>query len=194
MIRPSPGPAFAVTGHAIVSADGMIADADGLMPPPLRNDADFALFQASLDAASVVVVGRLGHLRHVNPGRRRLVFTSTVVDLARDPADPLATLFNPAGIALDEALRRMDIASGTIAVTGGQRVFDWFLPLLDEFHLAEVNPFVLPGGIDCFSAGHPRAVLAQAGLVPAESRVIDPPNGVTLTRWIRSERSVGRGG
>lgn len=181
----APPPDFPVTGHAIVSADGMIADAAGLMPAPLRNEADFALFQTALDKAAVVVVGRLGHGRHPNPGRRRLVFTGAVEAYADDTRDRLAALYNPAGMDLAGALTRMKLRPGAVAVTGGQRVFDWFLPRFNEFMLAEVNGYVLPGGIACFSAGHPRSVLAAAGLAPAEMRTIDAANGVTLTRWVR---------
>ncbi len=184
-ILSSHGKSYRVVGHAIVSADGMIADAQGLMPAPLRNDADWAIFQAALDRSSLVVLGSLGHGRHPNPGRRRLVFTSSVEQFAPDAADPLATLYNPAGLPVGELLERLDVPEGVVAVTGGRRVFDHFLPFYDEFMLAEVEPFVLPGGISCFGAGHPRAVLAAAGLAPFERQAIDPDNGVTLTRWQR---------
>lgn len=177
------GKTYSVVGHAIVSADGMIADAEGLMPVPLRNDADWAIFQAALDRSSIVVVGRLGHRRHPNPGRSRLVFTSRVDRFETDAADPLATLFNPADLSVGEVLDRTGVPEGVVAVTGGRRVFEHFLPDYDEFMLAEVDGFVLPGGIPCFSGGHPRAVLAAAGLVPAARRMIDPTNAVTLTRW-----------
>lgn len=180
-----PPSGYPVVGHAIVSADGMIADAAGLMPAPLRNDADFDLFQPALDRSSVVLVGRQGHERHPNPGRRRLVFTGSVAALEPDGRDPLATLYNPAGMALGEAFQRLTVPPGTIAVTGGRRVFDWFLPHYAEFLLAEVHDFVLPAGIACFSSGHPRVALAAAGLVPSEPRLIDAANGVTLTRWTR---------
>lgn len=184
----SRGKTYRVIGHAIVSADGMIADADGVMPAPLRNDADWAIFQAALDRSSIVVVGRLGHRRHPNPGRRRLVFTGSVERFETDAADPLATLFNPAGMAVEDVLDRTGVPEGVVAVTGGRQVFEHFLPDYDEFMLAEVDGFALPGGTPCFSAGHPRAVLAAAGLVPAERREIDPSNGVTLTRWERNSR------
>jgi len=173
---------FTVVGHAIVSADGMIADAAGLMPQPLRNDSDFRLFQEALDQASLVVLGREGHLRHPNPGRRRLVFTSGTSGLAADGNDRLATFYNPAALPLADALVQLKVPPGIIAVTGGKRVFDHFAPLYDEFQLAEVNGFVLPGGIPCFSAGHPRYVLAAKGLLPASTELIDAENGVTLTR------------
>ena len=80
-------PKLEFEGHAIVSVDGMIADAEGLMPAALRNDADWRLFQAALDGAALVVLGRLGHARHPNPGRRRLVVTRAVEALAPDPQD-----------------------------------------------------------------------------------------------------------
>ena len=180
---------FEIEGHAIVSADGIIADAGGLMPAPLRNDADWAIFQAALDRASVVVVGRLGHRRHPNPGRRRLVFTGSVEGVEADPADPLAILFNPAGATLEDALRFGGIRPGVIAVTGGTRVFDHFLGLYDRFALAEVEPYVLPGGTPCFTAGHPRTALAASGLEPGGRRDIDPTSAVALTIWQRPTRA-----
>ena len=178
-------PGIRIEGHAIVSADGMIAGADGSMPAALRNDADWAQFQAALDQSALVVLGRLGHLRHPNPGRRRLVFTGSVPAIADDPADRLATLYNPSGATLDEALARLRLTTGTIAITGGQRVFDHFLPLYDGFTLAEVNGLVLPDGRPCFAAGHPRATLAAAGLAPVGFDLLDPAAGVTVTRWRR---------
>jgi hypothetical protein len=176
---------IAIEGHAIVSADGMIAAADGTMPDALRNEADWRLFQAALNRAALVVVGRLGHERHPNPGRRRLVMTSGVADAAPDPADPLATLWNPAGMAFGPMLDRLGVSSGTIAVTGGTRVFDYFLTRFTSFALSEVNPFVMPGGRSAFAGGHPRAVLAAAGLVPASVNQLDAD--VSLTYWVRRD-------
>jgi hypothetical protein len=177
--------AVAFVGHAIVSADGMISAADGTMPAALRNDADWRRFQAALDESALVVVGREGHRRHGNPGRRRLVFTGSVEGIAPDPLDGHATLYNPAGATLAELLAHLGIAEGIVAVTGGTRVFDAFLPLYDAFDLAEANGVVLPAGRPCFPAGHPRAVLAQAGLLPARFEMLDAAAGVTLTRWTR---------
>ena len=175
-----------IEGHAIVTADGMIAAADGTMPPALRNDADWARFQAALDRSVLVVLGRPGHLRHPNiGGRRRLVFTSTVERFSIDPNDTLATLYNPAGASFPDLLAHLGIATGTIAVTGGTRVFDYFLTLYDRFDLAETNEVTLRDGRPCFAAGHPRAVLSAAGLTPAQFEFIDPAAGVTLTRWQR---------
>ena len=42
-----------IIGHAIVSADGMIADRNRRMPAALRNDADWRRFQAALDRSDL---------------------------------------------------------------------------------------------------------------------------------------------
>lgn len=170
-------------GHAIVTADGMIADAGGGMPEALRNDADWQAFQTALDGAALVVVGRLGHHRHPNPGRRRLVLTRSVATLQPDDRDPLALLWNPFGMSLPLVLDALEIVDGTVAVTGGTGVFDHFLGVYERFELTEVHRLVLPDGISCFSAGHPRSVLANHGLVPGEGILID--RGVTTTPWLR---------
>jgi dihydrofolate reductase len=172
-----------IEGHAIVSADGMIASADGSMPQALRNDADWRIFQAALDRATLVVLGRLGHLRHPNPGRRRVVFTRGVEGLQHDANDPLASFWNPSIAAPSVLFDGLGITEGAIAVTGGTGVFGYFLPHYDRFALAEVHGFVLPGGTPCFAGGHPRTMLAASGLRPAKLEMID--EGVTLTHWQR---------
>ncbi|MGV3491562.1 MAG: dihydrofolate reductase [Devosia sp.] len=182
-----PGSSVTVEGHAIVSVDGMIAAADGTMPPELRSDADWWLFQAALDAAAIVVLGRIGHARHPNPGRRRLVLTRSVASMEADPADALATLWNPDGIGIGEVLERLGIGSGTVAVTGGTGTFDLFRPWYDRFVLSEVRALTLPGGVPCFSTDHPRFVLPGAGLEARDMSVIDP--GVVQTIWMRAAKS-----
>jgi hypothetical protein len=176
-------PALWFEGHAIVSADGMIAAADGSMPPALRSDADWRSFQAALDRSALVVLGRKGHERHPNPGRRRLVLTGSVATLAADPVDRLATLWNPAGIAVGDMLERLKITEGVIAITGGMATFDLFLPHYSSFVLAEVSGLTLPGGIPCFSTGRPAEALERAGLRKSGAQEIDP--GVVQTVWRR---------
>lgn len=178
-----PGSTVIIEGHAIVSVDGMIAAADGTMPPALRNEADWRIFQAALDAAALVVLGRLGHERHPNPGRRRLVLTRSVAALEADPGDALTQLWNPAGMAIADVLRQLGIAEGTVAITGGTGTFDLFLPLLDRFVLSEVRDLTLPDGIACFTKGHPRLVLPGAGLEARDMELID--RGVVQTQWVR---------
>ena len=171
-----------IEGHAIVSADGMIADGDGEYPPALRNDADWAQYQRALDRAVLVVSGRRGHERHPNPGRNRLVLTRSVAALAPDPNDPRATLWNPAALPFPRALTELGVADGIVAITG---VFDLFAADYSSFLLSESNLLLLPGGTPCFSFGHPRMILAHAGLHPTGTKVIDPAAMVTTTLWTR---------
>jgi hypothetical protein len=175
--------ALEIVGHAIASADGMIADRDHRMPAALRNDADWRRFQAALDRSVLVVLGRLGHEAHPNPGRKRLVVTSRVAWLERAPGDDNTMLWNPGGIGLRRVLTGLGIADGVVAVTGGQRVFDLFLPGFTRFDLVTVAGVTIPDGVPCFSGGLPWDVLAGAGLRVAETQELDP--GVTLTVWRR---------
>jgi hypothetical protein len=174
---------ISIVGHAIVSADGMIADRNHRTPPELRNDADWQRFQAALDGAALVVLGRLGHEAHPNPGRKRVVVTSRVAWLERDPADENAMLWNPGGIGFSRVLAGLGIADGVVAVTGGTRVFDLFLPLFTAFDLVEAAGVTIPGGVPCFSDGPPAKMLGKAGLAPSAPEPIDA--GVTLTVWQR---------
>ncbi|MDE3175476.1 MAG: hypothetical protein KGM15_05120, partial [Pseudomonadota bacterium] len=50
-----------IHGYAIVSQDDRIADAAGIMPECLKNDADWAHFQAELDRADWIALGRASH-------------------------------------------------------------------------------------------------------------------------------------
>lgn len=170
-----------IEGHAIVSADGMIADAAGEYPPALKNEADWAEYQAALDRSALVVLGRRGHERHPNPGRRRLVLTHRVTRLGQDPGDARAMLWNPATLPLREAVAALGIQAGIVAITG---VFDLFVADYDRFALSESHRLVLDGR-PCFAGGHPRNVLAEAGLKPVSVELIDPVAMVTTTVWAR---------
>jgi len=176
----------AIHGHAIVSADDFIAGADGITPPSLRNDADWARFQAALDAAAVTVLGRLGHEANPNAkARNRLVVSSSGRGIERR-AD--AWWWNPAGATLAEALAKAAPGGGVVAVTGGMRVFDLFLAIgYDEFHLARARKAHIGNGVPVFGAcaSGVRAdnVLRRHGLVQRAEEVLDPVAGVTLAVW-----------
>jgi hypothetical protein len=175
--------ALEIVGHAIVSADGMIADAVHRMPAGLHNEADYRRFQAALDHSRVVVLGRWGHEMHPNPGRLRLVVTTRVARLDVDPADPKAIYWNPAGVGPREVIDELGVVDGTVAVTGGTRVFDLFLPIFTGFDLVRVANFTIPDGVPCFSGGDPRQVLTAEGLRVVHTVGLD---GVaTLTVWRR---------
>jgi hypothetical protein len=173
-------------GHAIVSADDRIADRTGETPPSLRNEADWARFQAALDASVLTVLGRLGHEANPNRKRRnRLVLSSAVSGVARR-AD--GWWWNPADMPLGEALRAAAPAGGIVAIPGGRRVFDLFLAVgYDAFDLARAESACLPEGTPVFSAVSEgftaEALLAAHGLRPGERTMLDPSAKVSLTVW-----------
>ena len=51
-------PALRIEGYVIVSADGMLADASGVMPDVLKFAGDKHFFTAALDRAVLIVHGR----------------------------------------------------------------------------------------------------------------------------------------
>jgi hypothetical protein len=177
---------YVIHGHAIVSADDRIADRDGVTPVSLRNEKDWARFQASLDRAAVTVLGRLGHEANPNvKGRNRLVLSSSARGIERR-AD--AFWWNPAETPLAEALAVATPGGGIVAVPGGRRVFDLFLSVgFDEFHLSRATRVTIPDGIPIFtevSAGRSAAqLLAAHGLVADPVEMLDPAAAVEFIRW-----------
>jgi dihydrofolate reductase len=189
IVRPMIG-SHPIEGFAIVSADGMIADGDGTMPDCIRNDADQHFLQAAMDRAAVLIHGRHSHEGGPRAAeRRRLVVTRQVSDIAPDPSQPNAMLWNPAGAGLEKALATLRIGSGPIAIIGGTQVFDQFLPLYDVFHLTRAERARIPGGRAVFSAVSPTAtaadVLIRSGLQPGSPRDIDAAAGITLIHFRR---------
>ena len=183
---------YRIEGYAIVSADGMIANAEGVMPDALKNDADQALFSAGLDAADVVVHGRHSHEGQPNsPRRKRLVATRTIATLAPDPTNPKALLWNPAGASLEAACRALGLNDGVVAAIGGTEIFGLFLDLgYDVFHLSRATRVRIPGGTPVFPevpARTPEQVLSSRGLTPGAERMLDAAAGVTFTDWARRE-------
>jgi hypothetical protein len=99
-----------IEGYVIVSADGMLADANGQMPASIRNDADQHFFQASLDRAAAIVHGRHSHEGGPRAGKRkRLVLTRQVAAIAPDTEFPDALRWNPMGASFDQALRELGL-------------------------------------------------------------------------------------
>jgi len=183
-----------IEGYVIVSADGMIADGKGEMPPSIRNDADQRFFQDALDHVAAVVHGRHSHEGGPRAARRRrLILTRQIAALAPDATHPHALLWNPVGAALDVALARLGTGDGIIAIIGGTEVFSLFLPQYDAFHLSRAANARIPGGLPVFSEVGPDAapedVLARHGLKPGPRRDLDPAAGVSVVTWRReSER------
>jgi hypothetical protein len=183
-----------IHGYAIVSDDDRIADPQGAMPACLRNEADWAYFQAELDRASLTVLGRLGHEANPNLRRRpRLVLTSKAKGLERREE---AWWWNPGRLAWRAAVEAVLPQGGRVAVPGGRRVFDLFLAIgYDAFHLARARGVSLPGGIalfsECETGRSAEDVLASRGLAVVDERVLDPLAPVTLAIWRRASHPQG---
>jgi dihydrofolate reductase len=179
-----------VEGYAIISSDGMIADANGEMPEAIRNDADQKFFQSGLDQAAVLVHGR--HSHEVGPRaarRKRLILTRQIAALAPDQEHPNSLLWNPAGCPLEEAIEALGASDGSIAIIGGTAVFSMFLPRYDAFHLSHASRAKIPGGHPVFEEVGPNAtpedVLTRHGLKAGPRRDLDREAGVTVVTWER---------
>lgn len=180
-----------IEGYAIVSADGMLADASRRIPDSLKIEADQKFFHSALDRAAAVVHGRHSHEGGADAARRhRLIVTSRVAALSPDPKHPNALLWNPKGASLDEAWVRLGVSAGPLAVIGGPDVYGLFLDIgYDEFHLSRVANVHIAGGRPVFPEigpdRTPEDVLASHGLKPGAERVLDQAAGATLVSWRR---------
>jgi dihydrofolate reductase len=185
-----PGPR-GIEAFAIISADGMIADASGAMPDALHVPADQEFFHAGLDRAAALVHGRHSHEGGPQAARRRrLIVTRRVAAVAPAPDDPRALFWNPAGASLGEAWSALGADEGMLAVLGGADVYALFWELgYDAFHLTRVGKLRLPGGRPVFrevaTGRTPEEVLKSHGLIAAQTRVLDPAAEVTLVTWRR---------
>jgi dihydrofolate reductase len=182
-------PVLRIDGYVIVSADGMLANADRTMPDELKFEGDKRFFTAALDHADLIVHGRNSFEDQPNsPQRKRIILTRSVASLASDPSNPRATLWNPAGASFEAACARAGVRSGTIAVIGGPDVFAMFMDRYDTFWLSQAPRVKLPGGQPCFPgvpAHSPEEILAAHGLEAGEARMLDPACGVSVTPWRR---------
>jgi dihydrofolate reductase len=185
---PSPS---SIEAYAIVSADGMLADAERHMPKGLQVEADQKFFQGSLDEAAVVVHGRHSHEGGPRAARRhRLVMTRSIPALAPDPSRAKSLLWNPQGAALEEAWAQLGAPPGVLAVIGGPEVYEHFLDVgYDAFHLSHAPRVRLPGGRPVFpvvaSGRTPEDVLASHGLKAGPRKVLDEAADVSLVTWHR---------
>jgi dihydrofolate reductase len=181
-----------VEGYAIVSADGMIAGPDGVMPDAIRNDADQKFLQSELDRAALVVHGRHSYEGGSRaPARKRLIVTRRIAALAPDASNVQVLLWNPAGAPLESAIEASGAGNGIIAIIGGTEVFGLFLPRYDAFHLTKAANATIPRGRPVFPEVGlgltPEQALGRAGLRPGAARDIDRAAGITLTTWQRPQ-------
>jgi dihydrofolate reductase len=182
-------PALRIDGYVIVSADGMLANADRVMPDALKFEGDKRFFTAALDRADLIVHGRSSYENQPNsPRRKRIILTRTIGSITPDPSNAEATLWNPAGASFEAACERAGVRSGTIAIIGGPDVFGMFMDRYDTFWLSQAPRVRLPGGEPCFPGvpGHsPQEILAAHGLRAGESQILDIADGVSVTPWRR---------
>lgn len=178
-----------ITGFAIVSADGMIADAAGTMPAGIVNAADQRYFSDGLDSADIVVHGRNSHEHHSHSAQRRRIVLSRGIEAIKPHAVyPLAVWWNPAGATLEEACARLGVREGTVAVIGGTDVFGRFLPDYSSFHLSCAENTLLGSGRPVFPGIPPHTpgeLLTQHGLSLVLRQDLDAEAGVSLQVWER---------
>jgi len=183
-----PGPRR-IDSYAIVSEDGMLANAAGIMPDSLKFEADQHFFERALDGVDVVVHGRHSHERQPHSHlRRRLILTRQIPAIAADPANNKALFWNPAGASLDEALAALGQPEGRVAVIGGTDAFAMFLDRCDFFHLSRAPGVRLPGGRPVFPEvpnRTPEEVLTSHGLAAGRRQVLDPAKGLVVVSWQR---------
>lgn len=178
-----------IEGFAIISEDGMLADASGIMPPALVIEADQKFLSDGLDRASVIIHGRNSHENQPHsPQRRRLIASRSIKSISPISEQPNAFLWNPDKLSLDQAVQRFDIRLGIAAILGGTEIYGLFLPRYDVFHLSRVPEVRLPGGRPVFPQvpkQTPETVLASVGMKLVLQKLLDPCRQVELSMWCR---------
>jgi dihydrofolate reductase len=182
--------ALRINGYVIVSADGMLANADHVMPKELKFEGDKQFFTSALDRADLIVHGRHSSEDQPNSAlRTRIVLTRATGSVAPDPSNPRATLWNPAGASFEAACDHAGVRSGTVAIIGGPNVFAMFLDRYDTFWLSQAPHVRLSDGEPCFPgvpARSPQAILAAHGLIAGTAEILDAAHDVSVTPWRRA--------
>jgi len=176
-------------GYVIISADGMLANAAGLMPNELKFEGDKEFFSGALDKADLIVHGRHSYEDQPNsPRRKRIILTRQVDTCAPDPQNPKAVLWNPAGASFEAASDLAGVHFGTVAIIGGPIVFGMFMDRYDTFWLSQAPRVRLPGGEPCFPGvpqSSPQDILAAHGMKAGKPLILDAADGVSVTPWRR---------
>jgi dihydrofolate reductase len=183
------GQGLRIDGYVIVSVDGKLANAAGVMPDELKFAGDKAFFTNALDHVDLIVHGRNSFEDQPNsPRRKRIIVTRKVPALAPDPANPLAVLWNPAGASFEAACDQAGVRAGTVAIIGGPDVFGMFMDRYDTFWLSQAPHVRLPDGEPCFPgvpARSPQQILAAHGLKAGAPKILDSRFDVSVTPWRR---------
>lgn len=185
---------MSIEGYAVICENDCIAEASGSMPDSLKTDAEWAFFQAGLDRADLIVLGRKSHEVTPNPkARQRLVMTGRVEKPEWENARTV--LWNPQAATLETALAMFEGAAKHLAVTGGRLVFDYFLNTslgYTTFHLSRVKDVYLKGGVKVFTALEearqtPESLLRERGYAPEKWRQLD--DIASVVSWTLSKNS-----
>lgn len=179
-----------IEGYAIISREGMIAEADGAFPEAIKIEGDQSFFQAALAHADAIANGR--HSAEVLPHsaqRPRLILTRRIRALQADLKRPHVMHWNPAGATFAEAWDALGLERGTLAVVGGTDVFGLFLDIgYDCFFLSCTQGTVL-NGRPVFPGVGPglsaQELLKRKGYVLRASRVLDAPTNTILEEYGR---------
>jgi hypothetical protein len=178
-----------IEGYAIVSEDGMLANAAGIIPTSLSFEADRQFFERNIGSIDVLVHGRNSREEKQNSNlRHRLIVTRQIPAIMSDPSNRKSVLWNPAGASFEQALAVLGTSAGRFGVLGGTEVFGLFLDRYDIFHLSRAPDVRLPGGRPIFlgvPARTPEEVLASHGLRRGIRQVLDPARGLTVVAWQR---------
>jgi hypothetical protein len=177
-----------IEGFAIVSQDGMLANAQGVMPDALKFEADQQFFREGLERCVAAVHGRHSHEQQPNSDKRaRLWVTGRVQGIEVENVTPKSVLWNPEGATFEQAWNALEV-EGALGVVGGTTVFGMFLSLYDVFHLTRAPGLKLAGGRPVFPgvpAQSPEQVMTKAGLREGKTRVLDARHNLTVTEWRR---------
>ena len=175
-----------IDGYAIISRNGMIANADGSFPSALKIDADQRFFRAAVRLADAIAHGRNSG-PDVSP-RKRVVLTRRIASLDDDSAGAGTILWNPAGAAFADACERLQVGPAhAMAVLGGTDVFGLFLGIGYDTFFLSCTTVDLPEGRPVFPGpGQPQEVLSRHGLALHARQPLDSDGQVVLETWRRA--------
>lgn len=178
-----------IEGYAIVSEDGMLANAAGVMPETLKFEADQRFFERGLDGVDAVVHGRHSHEQQPHsPMRHRLIVTRQVGAIAADPSNEKALFWNPAGASFEQAWGALGLRGGSLGVIGGTDIFGMFLDRYDVFHLTRAPAVRLPGGRPVFPEvpqSTPEEIMTRHGLTAGPRLLLDAARDLAFVTWRR---------
>jgi dihydrofolate reductase len=195
-----------IHGLAVVSSDGSIGRSPDDITFDWSSGADKEHFFASLDRASLCIMGRRTHQLYPNMGKRsRLVISRSVTDGLTDPTDPNAIFCNVDALSPAELLRRIVTIVGSntekpICILGGAQIYKLFLehPCLgfDSFDLTVETDRTHTGGIPFLPEAAEQGVsgiiqtLTRIGLAIDHQEFLTPSTARILLRELKKESGV----